>query len=286
MQFGEPIFGVAIRSAGAIMASYGESCFETAVSVEGEDDEFFGFRMPSKGTLTLIRRGDRTTVTASGGLVYRLGPDTRLVTSDESVRTNVFVKATQIEGALEQMLDRRLRQPIEFRASVGWDGGLAVSLKAQLDFVVHEFGRLDGVAGNPIALAATTDHLLALILRAVPHNYTDQLDVGQGAAVSAYVRRAEDFMRERAAHPVRIAEVAAAAGCSVRTLNAAFRKFRGLTPLAVLHGFRLEAAHAELSRHRGAVPVGLVANRYGFTNSARFAAAFRRRFGKAPADFG
>jgi AraC-like DNA-binding protein len=284
MHFGEPIFTVAIRSAGAIMASYGESRFETAVSVEGEDDDFFGFRMPSRGALTLVRRGDRTTVTSSGGLVYRLGADTRLVTSDDSVRTNVFVKATAIEEALEQMLDRRLRKPIEFRASVDWNAGLEASLKAQLDFVVHEFGRLDGVTGNPVALAATTDHLLALILRAVPHNHADQLDTGQGPVVPTYVRRAEDFMREHAADPVRIAEVAAEAGCSVRTLNAVFKRFRGVTPLAALHEVRLDKAYSALSRDDDTTPVRAVAQKYGFTNSARFVAAFCRRFGETPAD--
>jgi AraC-like DNA-binding protein len=39
---------------------------------------------------------------------------------------------------------------------------------------------------------------------------------------------------------------AAAAGCSIRTLNAVFRQFRETTPLAALHTIRLEAVRAEL----------------------------------------
>ena len=102
--------------------------------------------------------------------------------------------------------------------------------------------------------------------------------------MSVYVGRAEDYMRERAADPIRIAEIAMAAGCSVRTLNAVFRKFRGLTPLAALHGFRLEEARSALIREGGTLPVRVIARRYGFTNSARFAEAFRRRFGETPTD--
>jgi AraC-like DNA-binding protein len=128
---------------------------------------------------------------------------------------------------------------------------------------------------------------VALALRAAPHNYTDQLERGPAAAVPHYVRRAEEFMQAHCADPLRIADVAAAAGCSVRTLGDVFRRFRGRTPLAALHAIRLEQVHATLSlratRDDGAA-VGAIARRYGFANPSRFVAAFRRRFGEAPLD--
>jgi AraC-like DNA-binding protein len=97
----------------------------------------------------------------------------------------------------------------------------------------------------------------------------------------AYVRRAEDFMRAHCAEPIRITHVASAAGCSVRTLGAVFRHFRGRTPLAALYAARLEQMHAELSLGATGAPVGTVARCYGFTNSSRFIIAFRHRFGEA-----
>lgn len=284
MRFDSPIFSVAIRNAGLILASHGASRFATEVSVQGQESDVFGFSMPQQGTMTVIRRGDSTTSTASRGIAYRLGPETRLVTSDDSARTNVFLKVAKVEEALEHMLDQRLREPLEFGPSLDWHCGLAASLKFQLDFVMQEFGRPDGIAGNAVALASATDLLMALILRGARHNYTDQLEPGPGCAVPAYVQRAEEFMRVHCADPIRVADVAAAAGCSVRTLGCVFQRFRGRTPLATLHALRLEQVHAELSRSATDAPTGAVARRYGFTNLSRFVVAYRRRFGQTPAD--
>jgi AraC-like DNA-binding protein len=282
MRFDSPIFSIAIRSAGAILASHGEGRFATEVSLDGEESDVFGFTTLQQGDITLVRRGDPTTATSSRGLAYRFDSDTRLVTSDDSVRTNVFVKVAEVEQALEQMLDQRLRTSLEFRPSLDWSCGLAASLQSQLDFVMREFGRPDGIADNVVALAATTDLLLTLILRGASHNYADQVELGAAYAVPAYVRRAEEFMRVHCAAPIRVTDIAAAAGCSVRTLGAVFRHSRGRTPLAALHAVRLEQVHCELSRDAGNSPVGAVARGYGFTNASRFVTAFRRRFGETP----
>ncbi|MGK7866495.1 helix-turn-helix transcriptional regulator [Falsiroseomonas sp. E2-1-a20] len=84
--------------------------------------------------------------------------------------------------------------------------------------------------------------------------------------------------------PLRIAEVAAAAGCSVRTPEIVFRQFRGTTPLAALHMLRPEQARAALKRGAAGASTGIVTARYGFTNPSRFSAAFRRRFGETPSE--
>ncbi|MBX9699081.1 MAG: AraC family transcriptional regulator [Acetobacteraceae bacterium] len=281
-RFEAPIFSVAIRTAGPLLVSLGESRFASEVSMDGNRSDVFGFSTPLRGDMTLIRREEQTAASPARGLAYRLGPDTRLVTSDDSLRTNVFVKVAQVEEALEQALDRHLPAPLELSPALDWSKGLAASLKAQLDFLLREFGRTDGLAGNAIGLAAATDLLVTLILRGIPHNYAAQLEPGAGVAVPAYVHRAEEFMRAHAAEAIRIADIAAAAGCSVRTLSAVFRHFRDRSPLAALHGIRLEQVHAELSRGASDTPIGAIARRYGFTNGSRFLAAFQVRFGETP----
>ncbi|QCI63676.1 AraC family transcriptional regulator [Phreatobacter stygius] len=284
MQFDRPIFTLATRGAGSIIASYADSRFATEVSIDGDEGGLFCFTTLLHGHTTLIHNGDSTTATEGGGLALRPGPGTRLLTSDDNVRTNVFFKVAEVEDALEHMLDERLRGPLEFRPNLDWSSGLAASLKCQLDLVMHEFARPDGVASNPAALASMTDLLISLVLRGAPHNYADRLDRGPAGAVPAYIRRAEDFMRANCTEPVRMAHVAAAAGCSVRTLGAVFRQFRGKTPLGALHAIRLEQAHAVLSLGAADASVATVARRYGFTNAARFTSAFRRRFGKTPSE--
>lgn len=279
-----PIFGLAIRSAGAIMASYGASRYTTEIAIDGAADDYFGFATMMRGQMSVFQNGEETTGGHSHGLAYRTGPGTRIMTSDDSLRMNVFLRVADVEDALEHMLDEHCRRPLALRTSIDWGRGLAAGLKGQFDLVAREFERPDGLAGNAVAIASMTDLLCRLVLLAVPHNYTSRLDAASAGAVPAYVRRAEEFMRAHCAEPIRIAQVAAAAGCSVRTLEAVFRQFRGSTPLGTLQGIRLEQVRQELRLDGAGATVAAVARRYGFTNASRFGAAFRRRFGEAPSD--
>ena len=184
------------------------------------------------------------------------------------------------------MIDDRLHKPLEFARVVDWSNGLAASAKAQIDFVMGEFQRNDGVTSNAVAMASLTDLLVTLILHGLPHNYADKLIAGADAAAPRYVRHAEAFMRANATSPIRMAEVATAAGCSVRTLGAAFSRFRSTTPLHALHAIRLELAHDALRSATEYAPVAAIARRYGFTNAARFSTSYRRRFGEKPTETG
>jgi AraC-like DNA-binding protein len=284
MRFDQPIFSLAIRSAGSIMSSLGENRFATQVAVDGDADDYFGLSTMLRGRLSIMQNGEQTTSRDGHGFVYRTGAGTRILISDESLRATVFLRVEEVERALEHMLDRRLRRPLEFGSHMDWSGGLTASLKSQLEFVMREFQRTDGIADNPVALASMTDLLTTLALRAVPHNHTELLAAGSPGAVPAHIRRAEDFMRAHCSEPIRMAEIAAVAGCSVRTLGSAFRQFRGQTALGALHGFRLDQVKRDLSQGASDAPLAAIARRYGFTNASRFAAAFRRRFGEAPSE--
>jgi transcriptional regulator GlxA family with amidase domain len=98
------------------------------------------------------------------------------------------------------------------------------------------------------------------------------------------VRRAEEFFRERAKEPVTVIEAAARAGCSVRALQIAFRRHRGVTPMAALRRIRLEAARDALASADSPASVRGIAAEYGFTNPSRFARMFREAFGQSPAE--
>jgi len=283
-RFEETIFTLATRSAGSIVASYADSSFATHGFVDGDGGGLFCFTTMLAGHTTLERNGKSATATSRSGLVWKPGPDGRLSMSDDNARTNVFFKVADMESALEHMLDEPLHEPLDFEPGLDWTIGLGFSLKHQLDFVMQEFQRKDGVASNPVALASLTDLLVSLVLRGAAHNYTDRLASSADSAVPVYVRRAEDFMRAHGAQPIRMPHVAAAAGCSLRTLTAVFKHFRGKTPLAVLHAIRLDLAQADLTVGSGDAAVAAVARRYGFTNTTRFATAFHRRFGKTPAE--
>ena len=97
-----------------------------------------------------------------------------------------------------------------------------------------------------------------------------------------YVQRAEEIFRRKAKEPLTLAEAAACAGCSVRALQLAFRRCRGMTPMAALRRIRLEAARKALAD--GPTSIRAVAAAYRFTNPGRFARLFKQAFGQSPSE--
>jgi AraC-like DNA-binding protein len=284
VRFNNPITSIAGRHVGSMRISHGGDRFATQIDIGGEGIDAYCFSAMSHGRVTLIQHGNETTCVGTNGLVFRGTPGTRALSSDVNARRNLWIEAAALEHALERLLDNRLRERLAFKPGIDWTSGLAASLRSQIDFLMGEVTRQDGVADNPVALVSLTDLVVSLVLRGVPHNYLERLGSGRFGAVPAYVRRAEEFMEANAAVPIRMEGVAAAAGCSVRTLDAVFRRFRDTTPLAALHAIRLEEVHAELRHNVTGATIAEVSRRYGFTNPGRFTAAYRRRFGESPAE--
>ena len=93
---------------------------------------------------------------------------------------------------------------------------------------------------------------------------------------------AEAFMRANVGVPLSIAEIAEAAGCSVRALQIEFQRFRGTTPMRVLQQARLEQARTEMLRAGQTESLARIAAEYGFSSPTRFAQSFRRKYGVYP----
>ena len=91
-------------------------------------------------------------------------------------------------------------------------------------------------------------------------------------------------MQANAGTPLTIAEIAEAAGCSVRALQIAFQRFRGTTPMRVLQQARLEHARTELLRPGRTDSLAHIAAEYGFSSPTRFAQSFRRKYGVYPSE--
>ena len=99
------------------------------------------------------------------------------------------------------------------------------------------------------------------------------------------LRRAMTFLQEHAAEDISAADIAAAAGTSIRAVQLAFHHHLGTTPTVYLRRIRMQHAHDDL---RAADPetttVTQIAASWGFWNPGRFAAYYRSTFGCAPGD--
>jgi AraC-like DNA-binding protein len=82
---------------------------------------------------------------------------------------------------------------------------------------------------------------------------------------------------------VRVDQLAAAAGISVRRLQVLCKRDYDRTPMQLLTAIRLHLAYLALTSAQGAPPPGEVARAVGFTRVSRFSSAYRSQFGTAPA---
>jgi AraC-like DNA-binding protein len=98
----------------------------------------------------------------------------------------------------------------------------------------------------------------------------------------AICRRVTDLMRERYAEPLRLEDLAAAAGTTIFQLISLFKRTVGLTPHVYLTQVRLSMACHHLRR---GMPIADAATATGFYDQSALTNHFRRSYGISPMQF-
>jgi AraC-like DNA-binding protein len=102
------------------------------------------------------------------------------------------------------------------------------------------------------------------------------------AASARLVRRAKEFLQTDLARPIRLADVARAAGASPAYLTDLFRRTEGVSLHRYLVQLRLSSALVALPN---AGDLTALALDVGFSSHSHFTAAFRRAYGTTPSAF-
>lgn len=200
--------------------------------------------------------------------------------SADSERLHVRLGRDELAATCAELLGQREVRPPEFEPVMALGGTaqrrwLAVS-QLLLD---HACAPLDPALA-PRVHKQLAELAMLTLLTEHRHSYTDRLRAPVAPLAPRHVRAAEDYMRAHAAQALTLADLARAAGVSIRSLSAGFQAWRGTTPMRQLREIRLAGAHDDLLRGRASVSE--VALRWGFNHLGRFAADYARRFGQHP----
>ncbi|MBA8951635.1 AraC-like DNA-binding protein [Actinomadura namibiensis] len=172
------------------------------------------------------------------------------------------------------------RERFRFRARAAGEGRYGV------EFVSHSMEMRTSAEPEPAASPLLRAEAFRLLTTALVETFPiiEPSGAPDGRAGAAAVRRAAAFIEDNAHRGIGLTEIAAAAGTSPRSLQAAFRRHLDTTPVALLHEVRLRRAHADLlaAGPTTGATVAAIAARWGFTHHGRFAAEYRRRFGRPP----
>jgi AraC-like DNA-binding protein len=142
---------------------------------------------------------------------------------------------------------------------------------------------IQGLLDYMIALD-TREQLPSSLLEAWSSLVLDRLVGGTFAPdrVEIGLRQVMAFMKRRYADPIRVTDIAKAAGMSPTRLYAAFQQRRSITPHAQLTALRLDAAERLLADPR--LSITEIALRTGHADQSALTRAMRRERGCTPAD--
>jgi AraC-like DNA-binding protein len=156
------------------------------------------------------------------------------------------------------------------------------SLARALAGVFRELESLARPGLSEIACASFDEMLLGLLVATLMPPSTQPND--SGTMGTDLVRRAQDQLRERAAGPVRLVDLASELGVGLRTLQMAFSKDVGYSPRDFLMQCRLDLARARLQNAETGERISDIAFDSGFTDLGFFARRYRDAYGELPSE--
>ncbi|RKR87634.1 AraC family transcriptional regulator [Micromonospora pisi] len=201
---------------------------------------------------------------------------------------DLFVLSLPVE-VLNRVADERagcgLAGGLRFEAMTPISRAMARYWRSTVSYVHRELVAPGSTLSSPLIQATTTDLVAIAALSTFP-NTTMTLGPARDSerVAPTALRRAVAYIDAHAAEPITLTDIAAAARVGPRALQQAFTRHYDTTPTNYLRRIRLEHAHRQL-QSAGATrgeTVASIARRWGFAHPGRFAAAYRRQFGRTP----
>jgi AraC-like DNA-binding protein len=246
----------------------------------GALDDFFLVQVPIVGTVELSVGNERIRCEQSTAAVVSPGEPLHLKWSDHCTQLIVQIPRAAMNACVARRVGFKSRTALRFQTAFDLDSRGGRDWRDLLELVIRAVDRGGAFACDPIR-GELEDLLLAGLLAVQPHNHAGDLLPGDRPA-PFYVVRAERAMRRQLGEPLTLADLAAAAGVSERTLHYGFRNFRGTTPMGRLAALRLQQGRRLLQNAAQGSTVSRIAAEVGFAQLGRFAGIYREAFGELP----
>lgn len=246
----------------------------------GELSQFFLLQWPLRGG-AWIKCGTKSVDAAASSMATILSPTlpTRMLWREGCEKLIVLVRREALQGQFEALLGRRARA-VEFDVGVAIASPTGELLSRHLETL---FASVENGTRTPEAYQVLLrDGLTTLALCGLRHNQSALLEAPPAAPAPQSVRRAEDYIAAHIDRPIAMADVAAAAGANLRSLQSAFKQARGFSLTQCIQDKRLERFRKKLDDPEGPDSITEIAYSVGLGHLGRAAAAYRARYGETP----
>lgn len=268
-----------LRGIGLGRLSYG-----AAVDIDpGTLEDFYLMQWPLRGAETI--HASSLEVNSSPEVGSLISPGQRFYMRHEAGAEKLFVRIERdaMQRLAEQLFPGHPRIDVTFEPALPLTAPALSSMRTMLDWLFRE-ATLGPLLEQPLIASRIEETLLLTMLQLLPHDRPDLLRRTPTVA-PGFVIRAEEYMASQAHDALTVAQIAAQAGVSIRSLFAGFQRYRACSPMERLRSIRLERVRLDLNRASDEVTsVTEVALRWGFGHLGQFAADYKRRFGELPSE--
>jgi AraC-like DNA-binding protein len=253
-----------------------------SASCDGPLGDHFRILLPFSGRIENRINGKRAVLTPSSIVLHAPGQDLKLEIDEFRL-----LLLSLPGGFVRRALSRRFRKvpPLEtWAAEFSRRSAAASSLHSLTQWTAVELDRPDSLfRTEPRAAASLERTLLSLFIEMLAAQYPEDrsrrgdLADGQLALIEAWIEANLD-------EAFGVEDLAAVANVSARSVQLAFGRLRGCTPMQFVLRRRLKKARSLLISPTPSTTVTTVAMDCGCFHLGRFAAAYRALFGEKPSE--
>ena len=247
-----------------------------------ELDDFYLIQIPVRGAARISNGNSTFTSDRRNGTILNPDRRTRMHWFAGCEQFLIYVSRTALTGFAEKVIGRSLSRPLVFEPQIRFTRPEAERwrMKVCALYGAAEEGRLF-VPDGSLDQRLFEEALLSEFLAMQPSNIS-QFMHGAAALNAGYVTRARGFIVDNAANPIGMTDIAEAAGVSIRTLQYAFTRNLGQTPVQVLRRERLMRIRQELASGHCQTTLARVATKWGMPHFGRFSNYYENEFGELP----
>jgi len=271
-----------VRDFGVFTIAYGSEL--TAQIYPNEMDDRLAFVMAGSGAGQVRTGGQEYTFAAGQGIILPSGPEMFMRYDSDCESLAVLLNRRKLAAHCAKLLGYEIEPSLQFETQFALADATGQSWMRLVRYAAAELSQpLSMTRQLPAAQQQLEQTLITTLLLAHRHSYSEALLRPQSPAAPFYVKRAEAFIEAHFAEPLSLADIAAHAGVSARSLQTGFQSFRNTTPMGFLRSLRLRRAHeALLLADPSIATVTEVALRCGFGHMGEFASLYRKTFGETP----
>jgi len=246
-----------------------------------QESDFFRLQIILRGSAAAISRGVPMGATISESIVVAAGTIFDQSYSADCAQLCVRLRSDALLSKLEALTGIPPRSVLKLDTPAGILGDQARTVNRLALLLASELDSIEPSI-NPIVVSEIEQAIVIAFLCACPHNFSHLLNGTPKTLAPWQVRLAEEFIAANWNRAISVESLAAAVGCSVRSIFRSFKGSRGQSPLAFIKRTRFEHAREMLRLADVDTTVSGVAFACGFQNLSHFARNYRSLFGELP----